>query len=103
MRGFSSVLRVGRGAAELGEHAVGGLRVQEGDLFAAGLNGDVVAAMRRLETHTTLAEVESWPLREYLASGGDPRWFAGHTKSLMNRHLDRLTGLDLRGVPGRTP
>jgi hypothetical protein len=37
-----------------------------------------------------LAEVESWPLREYLASGGDPRWFAGHTKSLMNRHLDRL-------------
>ncbi|MBK8934865.1 MAG: hypothetical protein IPM76_21640 [Chloroflexi bacterium] len=63
---------------------------QEGDLFAAGLNGDVVAAMRRLEAHTSLAEVESWPLREYLASGGDPRWFAGHTKSLMNRHLDRL-------------
>lgn len=63
---------------------------QEGDLFVAGLNGDVVAAMRRLEAHTTLAEVERWPLREYLASGGDPRWFAGHTKSLMNRHLDRL-------------
>ena len=63
---------------------------QEGDLFAAGLNGDVVAAMRRLEAPTTLAEVESWPLREYLVSGGDPRWFAGHTKSLMNRHLDRL-------------
>jgi hypothetical protein len=63
---------------------------EEGDLFVAGLNGDVVAAMRRLEAHTTLEEVESWPLREYLASGGDPRWFAGHTKSLMNRHLDRL-------------
>jgi len=62
----------------------------EGDLFAAGLNGDAAAAMRRLDAHTTLAEVESWPLREYLASGGDPRWFAGHTRSLMNRHLQRL-------------
>jgi hypothetical protein len=39
---------------------------QEGDLFAAGLNGDVVAAMHRLGDHTSLAEIESWPLREYL-------------------------------------
>ena len=62
----------------------------EGDLFAAGLSGDAAAAMRRLDAHTTLAEVESWPLREFLASGGDPRWFATHTKSLMNRHLQRL-------------
>lgn len=63
---------------------------EEGQLFVAGLNGDVVAALRRLDWQTTAAEVESWPLREYLVSGGDPRWFAGHTRSLMNRHLQRL-------------
>ncbi|MEZ4641740.1 MAG: hypothetical protein R3E31_03185 [Chloroflexota bacterium] len=63
---------------------------EEGQLFVAGLNGDVVATLRRLDWQTRQAEVESWPLREYLVSGGDPRWFAGHTRSLMNRHLQRL-------------
>jgi hypothetical protein len=38
----------------------------------------------------TLAELQSWPLREYLASGGHPLWFRSHVKSLMNQHLERL-------------
>jgi hypothetical protein len=38
----------------------------------------------------TLAELQSWPLREYLASGGHPLWFRSHVKSLMNQHLQRL-------------
>lgn len=63
---------------------------EEGQVFVAGLNGDAAAALRRLTPQTTADEVTSWPLREFLVRGGDPRWFATHTRSLMNRHLGRL-------------
>jgi hypothetical protein len=50
----------------------------------------VAEAMGRIDRHTTLEEVQAWPLREYLASGGHPMWFRSHVKSLMNQHLKRL-------------
>ncbi len=63
----------------------------EGDLFTQSVeNGTVGEAMARIDRHTTLEEVQSWPLREYLASGGHPMWFRSHVKSLMNQHLKRL-------------
>ena len=52
---------------------------------------DLVAeAMGRIDRHTTLDEVQAWPLREYFASGGHPMWFRSHVKSLLNQHLKRL-------------
>ena len=63
----------------------------EGELFAQSIeNGTVGEAMARIDRHTTLEEVQSWPLREYLASGGHPMWFRSHVKGLMNQHLKRL-------------
>lgn len=63
----------------------------EGELFVRSIEeGTVGDVMARIDRHTTLADVQSWPLREYLASGGHPMWFRAHVKSLMNQHLLRL-------------
>lgn len=68
----------------------------EGELFIRSIEtGDVGAAMARIDRFTTLDDVQSWPLREYLASGGDPMWFASHVKSFANQHLKRLNGSTL--------
>ncbi len=63
----------------------------EGDLFVQAVEtGQVAEAMGRIDRHTTIEEVQAWPLREYFASGGHPMWFRSHVKSLMNQHLKRL-------------
>ena len=63
----------------------------EGNLFVQAVEtGQVAEAMGRIDRHTTLDEVQAWPLREYFASGGHPMWFRSHVKSLMNQHLKRL-------------
>lgn len=63
----------------------------EGALFTQSVEtGQVGEVMARIDRHTTLDEVQSWPLREYLASGGQPMWFGSHVKSLLNQHLKRL-------------
>lgn len=63
----------------------------EGELFTRSVEtGQVGEVMARIDRHTTLDEVQSWPLREYLASGGQPMWFGSHVKSLLNQHLKRL-------------
>ena len=63
----------------------------EGNLFVQAVEtGGVAEAMGRIDRHTTLDEVQAWPLREYFASGGHPMWFRSHVKSLLNQHLKRL-------------
>lgn len=63
----------------------------EGELFVQAVEtGQVAEAMGRIDRHTTLEEVQAWPLREYFASGGHPMWFRSHVKSLLNQHLKRL-------------
>ncbi|MCI0579453.1 MAG: hypothetical protein L0331_25040, partial [Chloroflexi bacterium] len=63
----------------------------EGELFVRSVeSGAVAEVIGRIDRHTTLEEVQSWPLREYLASGGHPMWFRSHVKALMNQHLKRL-------------
>jgi hypothetical protein len=63
----------------------------EGELFIQAVEtGQVAEVMGRIDSHTTLDEVQVWPLREYFASGGHPMWFRSHVKSLMNQHLKRL-------------
>lgn len=63
----------------------------EGQLFTQAVEtGQVAEAMGRIDRHTTLEEVQAWPLREYFASGGQPMWFRSHVKSLLNQHLKRL-------------
>lgn len=63
----------------------------EGELFVQAVEtGQVAEAMGRIDRHTTLEEVQAWPLREYFASGGQPMWFRSHVKSLLNQHLKRL-------------
>ncbi|MEI2609629.1 MAG: hypothetical protein V9G20_13450 [Candidatus Promineifilaceae bacterium] len=72
------------------EQLLGWLK-DEGELFTQSVQtGQVGEVMARIDRHTTLDEVQSWPLREYLASGGQPMWFGSHVKSLMNQHLKRL-------------
>jgi hypothetical protein len=64
---------------------------EEGDLFVQSVEtGQVGEVMGRIDRHTTRADLEGWPLREYFASGGQPMWFRSHVRSLMNQHLKRL-------------
>ncbi len=64
---------------------------QESRLFIQSIEtGEVSEAMARVDPRATLEEVQSWPLREFLASGGDPMWFSSHIKALANQHLQRL-------------
>ncbi len=64
---------------------------EEGELFARSVeSGDVAGVMGRIDRHATLDDIRRWPLREYLAAGGQPLWFRSHVKSLMNQHLRRL-------------
>jgi hypothetical protein len=72
------------------EQLLGWLR-EEGELFVESVEGGSVAeVMGRIDRHTELEDVQRWPLREYLASGGHPMWFRSHVRSLMNQHLRRL-------------
>jgi len=64
---------------------------EEGELFAQSVeSGSVAEVMGRIDRHAALEDMQRWPLREYLASGGHPMWFRSHVKSLMNQHLRRL-------------
>jgi hypothetical protein len=72
------------------EQLLGWLR-EEGELLVQSVeSGSVAEVMGRIDRHATLDDVQRWPLREYLASGGHPMWFRSHVKSLMNQHLRRL-------------
>ncbi len=63
----------------------------EGNLFLRAVaSGQVGEAMARVDRTTTIDQLRDWPLREYLVSGGDPRWFGYPVRSLMNQHLERL-------------
>jgi hypothetical protein len=77
----------------------------EGQLFLQAVeSGRAGLAMARIDRHATLAEIQSWPLREYLASGGDIRWSGSHVKTLINQHLKRLNHATLgndAAKPGR--
>ena len=68
-----------------------GWLAQEGQVFTESIEtGSVAEAMSRVDRYTTLEDVQSWGLREYFASGGNPMWFQSHVKSLSNQHLERL-------------
>jgi hypothetical protein len=72
------------------EQLLGWLK-DEGELFIQSVEtGAVAEVMGRIDRHTILEELQSWPLREYLASGGHPLWFRSHVKTLLNQHLKRL-------------
>lgn len=63
----------------------------EGAVFIEAVkSGEVAAPMARIDREETLEDVQGWALREFFASGGHPQWFQYHTRSLMNRHLERL-------------
>jgi hypothetical protein len=64
----------------------------DGERFLADVrDGRATEAMGRIDPHTTLAEVTEWPLREFVASGGNPLWFRHHARSLLNQRLGRLS------------
>jgi hypothetical protein len=72
------------------DQLLGWLR-DEGELFTQSVeSGSVAEVMGRIDRHTAPDDVQRWPLREYLASGGRPMWFRSHVRSLMNQHLRRL-------------
>jgi hypothetical protein len=72
------------------EQLLGWLK-DEGDLFLQSVEtGSIADMMTRIDQHTTIEDVTSWHVREYLVSGGHPMWFGGIVKSLVNQHLRRL-------------
>ncbi len=64
---------------------------ERGELFKEGLeNGRISTLMGQIHPDARLEDIQAWPMREYLASGGDPRWFSSHIRSLINQHLEPL-------------
>lgn len=64
---------------------------ERGELFKEGLeNGRISALMGQIHPEARLEDLEAWPLREFLASGGDPRWFSSHIRSILNQHMEPL-------------
>ncbi len=64
---------------------------EEGELFTEGIrSGQAAALMARIDKNETLEDVQAWHLREFLACGGDPRWFGSHIGTLLGQHLKRL-------------
>jgi hypothetical protein len=69
---------------------------EDGQRFIqAVISGQVSEQMQRLDRFSSLEDIEHWPLRAYLASGGQPCWFADITRNLMNQHLDQLRASSL--------
>ena len=64
----------------------------ESELFLEALEaGQVGRVYSRLAAdEERLAKLSNWHVAEYLASGGDPRWFAGITRELGKQHLSRI-------------
>ena len=64
----------------------------ESDLFLQSLaHGQAQRLYPRLgATSQSLAALSDWHVGEYLASGGDPRWFAAIQRALGRQHLERL-------------
>ncbi|MCZ7569325.1 MAG: hypothetical protein M5U01_12200 [Ardenticatenaceae bacterium] len=72
---------------------------QEGDLFLEGIEaGRVNEAMQQIDRHATLEEVTGWHLREFVASGGDVRWFPSLVRTLVDQHLARLNHSTLENL-----
>jgi hypothetical protein len=66
----------------------------ESELFLEGIAGgrlaEVMGRLNNIASEAELADLASWHVGEYLASGGHPMWFAGIAKSLARQHLNRL-------------
>lgn len=73
---------------------------EQAALFAEGIRrGDVGTVMQRIDQSETVEDLQSWHLREFLACGGQPLWFASHVRALFSQHLKGLrsrTGDKLR-------
>lgn len=65
---------------------------EESQLFLDVLaSGETKRLFPRLgATPDSLASLADWHVGEYLASGGDPRWFASIQRALGKQHLERL-------------
>ncbi|MCB0078951.1 MAG: hypothetical protein KDD73_16180, partial [Anaerolineales bacterium] len=64
---------------------------EEGALFRESVeSGTAGQAMARIDGDERVEDVRQWHLREFLASGGDLRWFGGPAKTLLGQHLKRL-------------
>jgi hypothetical protein len=79
----------------------------ESELFLEGIAGgrlaEVMGRLYGIESEEELADLASWHVGEYLASGGHPMWFAGIARSLARQHLNRLGRRERRlrcPVPG---
>ena len=64
----------------------------ESGLFLEALGeGKVGQIYSRLAAdEESLERLSNWHVAEYIASGGDPRWFAGITRELGKQHLNRI-------------
>ncbi len=64
----------------------------ESELFLEALGeGKVGQIYSRLAADSeSLERLSGWHVAEYIASGGDPRWFAGITRELGKQHLNRI-------------
>ena len=64
----------------------------ESELFLEALESGTVGRVysRLAADEERLAKLSNWYVAEYIASGGDPRWFAGITRELGKQHLNRI-------------
>lgn len=74
----------------------------EAKLFLESIQaGTLTEVLARI---TDISDMDGWWVKEYLASGGDPMWFASVVKALASQHARKITNTRLDGfklpVPG---
>jgi hypothetical protein len=64
---------------------------QEGELFLNGIRtGRIAKAMSRLDSSTSMKELEAWHVREAFVSGCNTMWFGSIIRDLVNQQTNRL-------------
>lgn len=73
-------------------------RVQDqGESFLNDIERGDYRGMQRVDPAAPVPTVMSWPLREFLASGGDVRWSRSLLRSYLNQHIKGVLHTDNRG------
>ena len=54
-------------------------------------SGSAAESMRKVDKNETVEDIQNWPVREFVVSGGDIRWSQHMMKSVASQHLKRLS------------
>lgn len=72
---------------------------EKGLVYEQGvLNGRISQLMQEIDPEESIDNLQRWPFREFMASGGNPLWSSSHTKTVYNQHLNKIAEMGEHGL-----